>query len=237
LNFYSDMTERLHNEEALQQANRQLNLMSSITRHDILNSITVMLGLLELAKRDEVEQTPELRRSLEKMRQHTRLIQSHVEFTRIYQDIGSQAPKWQDLGAMLARQRVPQGLQMEVHCEGLQVLADPMLEKVFHNLLDNTARHAMKATQARVSCQRGMMGMDIVYEDDGIGIPNCEKERIFAYGHGRNNGLGLFLVREILSITQMRICENGIEGKGARFVIHVPKGIYRGQGPLRGTRP
>jgi PAS domain S-box-containing protein len=235
LNLYSDVTERLRNEEALRQANRQLNLMSSITRHDILNSITVMMGLLELARREEATQTPEMQRTLEKLRHHTKLIQSHVEFTRVYQDIGSRSPQWQDLGAMLSRLRLPLGMKIDVDCHGVEVLADPMLEKVFANLIDNTIRHGVRANRVRVNCQPSSMGMDIIYEDDGVGVPADEKDHIFEYGYGRNTGLGLFLAREILSITQMRIRENGQEGNGARFEIHVPKGSYRKPGKCPGA--
>ena len=63
-----------------------------------------------------------------------------------------------------------------------------------------------------------------------------EKEHIFEHGPGKNNGLGLFLVREILFITQIRICENGVEETGARFVIHVSKGTYRSLGRSRRVR-
>ena len=53
------------------------------------------------------------------------------------------------------------------------------------------------------------------------------KELIFEKSVGRNTGLGLFLVRGILSITGMEIAETGIEGEGARFEIRVPPGNWR----------
>ena len=53
----------------------------------------------------------------------------------------------------------------------------------------------------------------IFCEDDGIGIPNDEKERIFSYAYGSNTGMGLFLVREILAITGITIRETGTPGK------------------------
>ena len=67
----------------------------------------------------------------------------------------------------------------------------------------------------------------IVCEDDGIGIAEGEKEKIFAYEYGLNTGLGLFLAREILAITGMTITETGIAGKGARFEIHCPQNTIR----------
>ena len=64
-------------------------------------------------------------------------------------------------------------------------------------------------------------------EDNGIGIPINQKDRIFARGTGKNTGFGLFFAREILSITGIEITEDGEPEKGARFVIKVPSGKVR----------
>jgi hypothetical protein len=74
----------------------------------------------------------------------------------------------------------------------------------------------------------------IMCEDDGNGIVAEEKEKIFERGYGKkNDGFGLFLSREILAITGITIIENGTPGKGVRFEIRVPKGVYRLIGPKR----
>jgi signal transduction histidine kinase len=67
----------------------------------------------------------------------------------------------------------------------------------------------------------------IVYTDDGVGIPLREKEMIFQKGYGKGTGLGLFLSREILSITGISIAETGNPGEGARFEITISRGAYR----------
>ena len=64
-------------------------------------------------------------------------------------------------------------------------------------------------------------------EDDGVGIADEEKDRIFEHQYGKHTGIGLFLSHEILSITGLSIRECGEEGKGARFEIIVPEGKYR----------
>jgi len=102
-----------------------------------------------------------------------------------------------------------------------------MLEKVFFNLLDNSIRHGQHVTEIRVSTGYSDDGLKIVWEDNGAGIPADEKERIFERGFGKNTGLGLFLVREILSLTEITIKETGEQGKGARFEIIIPKGSWR----------
>jgi signal transduction histidine kinase len=65
----------------------------------------------------------------------------------------------------------------------------------------------------------------IEYTDDGAGVPNENKDLIFKRGFGSNTGLGLFLTREILAITDIEIRETGI--KGVRFEVRVPQGRYR----------
>jgi len=102
-----------------------------------------------------------------------------------------------------------------------------MLEKVFFNLFDNSLRHGQTVSRIGTSSVESEKGLTILFDDDGIGIADEEKERIFERGYGKNTGLGLFLSREILAITGIRISETGVPGKGARFELSVPKGVYR----------
>jgi signal transduction histidine kinase len=67
----------------------------------------------------------------------------------------------------------------------------------------------------------------ITYRDDGAGIPVDDKEQIFRKGFGKHTGLGLFLTREILSITGITIRENGEPGKGVQFEILIPHDMHR----------
>jgi len=53
------------------------------------------------------------------------------------------------------------------------------------------------------------------------------KNQIFEKGYGKNSGLGLFLVREILEITGFEIEETGRENVGARFEITIPARAFR----------
>ncbi|MGE5379349.1 MAG: sensor histidine kinase, partial [Candidatus Saccharibacteria bacterium] len=67
----------------------------------------------------------------------------------------------------------------------------------------------------------------IIYEDVGPGVSAREKELIFKKGHGKGTGLGLFLSRNILALTGIKITETGEPGKGARFEICVPADKHR----------
>ncbi|MDD1729732.1 MAG: PAS domain S-box protein [Methanospirillum sp.] len=220
-----DITDRKRAEEALRQANRKLNLMTSITRHDIQNKITTILSFLYLAKEDIND--PNLADYCKWIESATKQIQSQIEFTRIYQDIGTTEPQWQKLEPILDRLPITDALVFESDVHELELYADAMLEKVFFNLLDNSIRHGENVTEIRVFYRADHEGITIIWEDNGIGIPDDMKEQIFERGVGKNTGLGLFLIHEILSITGMSIRETGKAGKGATFEIFIPNGTYR----------
>lgn len=220
-----DITEHKKAEEALKQANRQLNLLSSITRHDTLNMVAVLflfLEKLEMECRD-----PVLCETYHKMLSATEIIQSHIEFTRVYADMSARESVWQSLDAILSGLHFPAHMTLSVDYEGISIFADPMLEKVFHNLLDNAIRHGQKVSEIRISAYQYKADLVIVWEDNGVGIPAEKKGHIFNKGFGENTGLGMFLAREILSLTGISILENGVPGKGARFEITVPNEGYR----------
>ncbi|MGA2105948.1 MAG: sensor histidine kinase, partial [Methanoregula sp.] len=99
--------------------------------------------------------------------------------------------------------------------------------KVCYNLIENAVRHGGKITTIRFFEKECNGDHIIVCEDDGDGVPAAEKDKIFDQGFGKNTGLGLFLAREILDITGIKISETGEQGKGARFEILVPEGKWR----------
>ena len=220
-----DITERKRAEEALQLANRQLNLLGSITRHDLLNKITVILGNLKLAEKKCTD--PGLMEHLAKIRSATGAIKSQIEFTRIYQKLGTHEPQWIAIESVMPTSHVPPGITLDAEVRGISVLADPMLERVFFNLLDNSIRHGQQVTAIRVFTEPSGSDLVMFWEDNGIGIPDDEKEKIFEREFGANTGLGMFLAREILSLTGITIRETGEPGRGARFEITVPKGAYQ----------
>ena len=64
--------------------------------------------------------------------------------------------------------------------------------------------------------------MKLVYEDDGVGIPDAEKGKLFKEGYGKGTGYGLYLIRKMCEIYGWTIQETGKQGKGAQFTITIP---------------
>ena len=223
-----DITQRRQGEDALRQVNAKLNLVSSIARHDILNRLQVIYGIISLLQDGIAD--PSYRGYLKKAEESAIAIKRQIDFTADYKNMGLEKAGWQNVKDSLRQSRENvdlKGVNLEIFTNDLEIFADPWLNKVFFNLIDNTLQYAEHGTTITVSYRESEDGLDLLFEDNGIGIPLEEKEKIFERGYGKNIGYGLFMAREILAITGLTLQETGEPGKGARYEIHVPNRFYR----------
>jgi len=223
-----DISERKKIEAALKGAVNKLNMLSSITRHDILNQITGLRTYLDLS-REDLKGT-RFAEFIEKEDQAAEAIQRQIEFTKYYQDIGVNEPKWQDVESVIreaAGQLSLSGIDLNVQVSGTEIFADPLIVKVFFNLMENSLRHGDRVTGMSFSSRETDEGLVITYRDNGVGVSYADKTKLFQKGFGKHTGLGLFLSREILAITGITITENGKPGTGVQFEITVPEDVCR----------
>jgi PAS domain S-box-containing protein len=222
-----NITDQKNYQNALARLNRKLSLVGSVTRHDVLNQLTAVIGYNELLSM--MVQEPKLIEYLKKERAAIEKIQRQFQFAKDYQNIGVESPRWQVIKQIvnLMNDELDIGsVRIAITTGNASIYAVPLFEKVIYNLFDNALRHGEGISEIRVSLVRKAPGAVLVVEDDGIGVPADEKEKIFERGYGKNTGWGLFLIREILEITGMTITETGDPGKGARFEIQIPPGRY-----------
>lgn len=228
-----DITEIYRYQEALKQANKKINLMSNITRHDILNQVNVLSGYTELISEmlpQDVRGDPRISKYLRNLNKGIETIHSQIIFTKDYQELGVVSPTWQSIYSIAKEAAFAfsgQGIKFSIEDKGLEIYADPLLKKAFYNLFDNARAHGEHVSEIDVRSRIAGENVVIEVKDNGIGVSSVMKELIFEKSVGRNTGLGLFLVRGILSITGMEIIETGVEGEGARFEIMVPPGNWR----------
>jgi PAS domain S-box-containing protein len=231
ISLVRDVTDKKRAMTALRLANKKLSLLTSITRHDMNNSLIALRGNVELLKHDmpEMADNPRVRA----ISNQAKRLDGMVSFTKSYESFGTLEPTWHELRQMVgeASAEVQWGDAALVNDVpvGVQVLVDPLTVKVFVNLMDNSLRHGERVAKVSIFCRQEGSSLVITCQDDGVGIPWGEKERIFELGYGRNTGLGLFLSREVLDLTGISIVENGEPSKGARFVLAVPAGHFRWQ--------
>lgn len=224
-----DITERQRFFDALQEANKKLSILSGITRHDILNQITAIRWYIELI-RESVAGNAAIVPSINRVMECVDTVSRQIMFTRMYEEIGIAAPRWQHIETVMrtAWEQLPSAdVPLELSADGLEVYADPLLERVFFNLMDNSLRHGEQVTRFTVSFTTSGEDGRLLFEDDGVGVPADIKGRIFSRNFGKNTGFGLFLSRDILGITGITIRETGTEGTGACFEMTIPNGHYR----------
>lgn len=224
----SDITELLQSQDALREVNKKLHLLSNITRHDILNQVTVLAASLEFIQTKKEEQSP-IDADLARCESARESIGRLIAFTRNYERLGVKKPVWQSVGTVIETIDQPTDLTVTVDSslDTIEVYADTMLSNVFCNLFQNAEQHGGDISRVNVSFHQNDREGIIVVEDDGIGIPADMKEQIFMRGFGQGTGLGLFLCSEILEITGISVCETETAGVGARFELHIPAGVWR----------
>lgn len=113
---------------------------------------------------------------------------------------------------------------------GLEVTGSRgQLARVIGNLLDNAQRHAVSSATVEVRAERG--GAVVVVTDDGAGVPEAERTRIFERfvrlddARARDDGgagLGLAIARDVATRHGGRLTVAGAGERGARFELWLP---------------
>lgn len=224
----SHFNELTRSEEALAQARNKLNVLNTITFQDIQNAVFTLAGYLALEKdrRDDEEHL----RFIETQEKIVEKVNESLKFASRYQNLGLSSPLWQDVGQafLIGISHLDLSkISRSADIEGLAIYADPQLENVFFTLAENVLLHGKNATEIALSFSKTPEGVIIIFKDNGVGIPREQKGAIFQRRYEDRKGLGLFLAREILGITGIRIRETGEPGRGAWFEMIVPEGAYR----------
>ena len=105
------------------------------------------------------------------------------------------------------------------------------LGQVLAHLLDNAVRYSPAGGTVTVAARRKNDAVEVSVEDEGVGIPHAEQERIFrkfyrgdagagAVGAGAA-GLGLFLAEGLVNAMGGRIWVDSDEGRGSTFVLEL----------------
>ncbi|MDD1682971.1 MAG: PAS domain S-box protein [Methanoregula sp.] len=223
-----DILQRKREERALRIANQKLQLMNIVAWHDIRNKVTGLRGNVELSK--DLATDENLKKFMDSEEDILRVIHRQIQYTKEYQEMGIHPPQWVNIPQvlrMIVSFREIGSLKFRMDLPDLELYCDPIIEKVFSSLIENTRRHGKKATEIHISCHETAGGLLLIYEDDGVGIPGERKKDLFIRGVGSATGFSLFFVHDILEISDMSIQETGDAGTGVRFEISVPKGLYR----------
>jgi signal transduction histidine kinase len=222
----------VESENLLRISNDRLDLLGSITRHDIRGEVTVASGYIGLA--EEETDLARVREHLSKAKTAIGKVVGIIEIARTYQINGAMNIKWSSLRNALDHSVGSMDLSSLIYedkAEDWTILVDPLLEMVVANIFSNTVRHGKNATRIQVSTKEQPDGLDLIIEDNGAGVSPEEKERIFKFMTQAGVPHGLTIARRILEAERIKIDETGVYGKGAKFILHFPPGLYRKKPP------
>ncbi len=228
LTLCRDISSRKKTDVALQQARNKLNLLNAVTFQDIQTAAFSLSAYQELIKNALTD--PKSRSYVAKQEIFLKKMVDTLDFARNYQEMGIHPPRWQKVNQVFLYAISHLDflhMNQNLHLEDLEIFADPLFEKALFNIMENVLVHGVSATEVTLRYEEKSDHLTLFIEDNGVGILSEEKNMIFDRGYGKGSGLGLFLVREVLSITGMSIRETGSSGQGTRFEITVPRGMYR----------
>jgi len=238
--FADDITERKEAEEKLEgmmnevvTINEKLGVVGRLTRHDARNKLSVIANNVYLAKQrlagnnNALDYLGDIESAIGQM-------EEIFDFARTYEMLGVEGLSYVDVEKSVKEAAMLfsglDGAKLVNECQGLTVLADSLLRQLFYNLIDDTLKHGETVSQIRVYYKEvGEDQLKLVYEDDGVGIPEDEKEKIFGEGYGKGTGYGLYLIRKICEAYGWTIQETGKPGKGAQFTMTIPKTNLKGK--------
>jgi two-component system phosphate regulon sensor histidine kinase PhoR len=109
-----------------------------------------------------------------------------------------------------------------------------LFENALTNLIDNAVKYSDNGKIIKISAKETSLEVLISVEDQGIGIPFGEHDRIFERFYrvdkGRSRkmggtGLGLAIVKHVVNIHKGNIEISSIPGKGSCFTLKIPKNL------------
>jgi len=218
-----ELSQALHKAQLL---NEKLQVVGSLTRHDVRNKLSTVTGYAYLLKKRYFDKADVIE-CLSKMEQSVKDSMKIFDFAKTYEQIGVEELDDMDVEqtvneAKLMFSELP--FKVVNDCQGLTVQADSLLRQLIYNLIDNTKKYGKKTTTARLHYHKKANKVILTYEDDGVGIPLENKDLIFKQGFstGGSTGFGLFLSKKMVEFYGWTITEEGKPDKGAKFIITIP---------------
>jgi PAS domain S-box-containing protein len=221
-----DVTDKKEADNRLTTVNEKLRVTGSLTRHDVRNKLSIIKSNVYLLKKHLGDNT-ELTGFLQDIDDAVDASNKLFEFSSVYEKIGSEKRSQIDMGEYFweaADLLHNPTIKIVNECNGLVVTADTLIRQLFYNLLDNSGRHGKIVTEAKLYFNKKTDCTELIYQDNGVGIPKELKPKIFKEGFttGNGSGLGLMLAKKMVEAYGWSITEVGEEGKGVKFVITIP---------------
>jgi PAS domain S-box-containing protein len=204
--------------------------------HDLRTPLAAILGLAVTLEREDLTLEPREARDLahriaQNARRLDRMVGDFLDFERLARGVAEPNYTSVDVGALLreivAANELVSDRKLTLEIAPATVRADAaMLERIVENLLGNTAKHTPASARIWVRMTPWDDGVEIVVEDEGPGVPDADKERIFEpFRQGSESatgsGVGLALVARFAEMHDGGAWVEDRPGGGASFHVTI----------------
>jgi two-component system sensor histidine kinase KdpD len=191
----------------------------------------------ELTREEQREQSEIILAEVERL---TRLFQNLLEMARIDAGAVATETRWTHPSEIVAAARdhvehALQGHQVDVTIDrDVPVRIDPRLTATaLAHLLENAAQYSPPGSTVRVIATVGAEGLTLAVRDQGSGIAPADLPHLFqrfyrgneAKARTSGTGVGLWIVRGLLSVGHGRVWAENCQDGGAQFTIVVPASV------------
>ena len=218
--------ENLRHMRDLEQSKNMYELMMHIVSHDVKNPLAIIKGYVELMRE---EQNPEFLDEIDKaVEEASRIITQARLFSKL--DLGKvkQEKKFIKIAEMILSSY--ELVNKKYHDAKIEIRGDaeievyPILREAFVNILDNAYKYG--ASKVEVSVESTEDCTIIKFSDNGVGIEDSKKQRIFEVfekGDRGGSGLGLAIVKRVVELHNGKIYVKDNVPRGSIFVLEIPE--------------
>ncbi len=214
-----DITEQRKMEEKVVQLNEILRLLNKTLRHDLLNDLTVI--------NNSVDMYEELwdKKFLDLI---SISVNKSISLIKKMAELESLVSCGQELKAYDVRKIIEEVItsySVDVVVEGSgTVIADETINSIIDNLMRNAINHG-KADHITVNIEPEDNFCKIRFGDNGVGIPDHLKDKIFVEGFSGNHGtgLGLYIAKKTIERCGGTITVEDNQPSGSLFIMELRK--------------
>ena len=203
-----------------------LKILNSSLRHDILNSLTVILGYLEFYRENKDEFL------LDKVEEKLRYIEKSLQNFKNTECLIGEENSHINLRELVeeAAQDFAGEAKISIRVKDVNVVGNNLLKSAIWNIFHNSIRHGGKSG-IKIEVRSEDLGshVDLIITDNGIGIPKSIQEKVFeegfSFGSTAGSGMGLFIVRKTVEMFGGKVFIESNEPEGAKFIIRLKKAV------------
>ncbi len=219
-----DITDRKEVEE-------REEFLHSLLRHDVRNKAQIARGYLELIEDMDLSEE-EVGEYLEKTDRAIRDSVDLIEKVRTIREVEHEEeveevwidPVIQNVLSERQSEISDNGFEIEYEKVDCKVEGGPLLEELFSNIIENSVFHS-DGDKIKISGDLEEDYCTVIVEDDGKGISDRDKEKVFdrefKKGKSAGSGLGLFMVERIAKNYNGSVSVKDSELGGARFEVEL----------------